>query len=617
MAGATNEIREIQERWKIIGREDELAKALAAIASNRHLLIEGVAGIGKTVIALAIARHFNRGFLKVDGDERYTEHKLTGWFDPALVLAKGYSWETFIQGPLSQAMTEGAFLFINELNRLPEGTQNVLLPAMDEGQIVISKLGTIRARTGFLVVATQNPEEFVGTGRLGEALRDRFVWLHLDFQTEDEERRIVKKETGCNDDRTIAIAVRIVRKTRNDANIRRGASVRAAIDIVQLVQHLSEPAPSHRAMWVNAATMALATKIQVQDRASLKIEELVEKIVESTLSEFTHNAADQRSNPPLVNNQSKKEEKSEAAEGIKGVLQDGNFAELIRLSQGNSRSLSEILFQEDLFNRIVQVAEQSEPKWLALQLLFMSQSDLDTKQRQRAKTALNRTIMRIAARIARRNIVPTEYIPVPFRPGLEEFDLEETIENCLGTPALDYSNIACIERRAKKKAVSLMLDVSNSMQAGKILIAALAVGVFAYMFLNDHYSIITFSGRAHLLKHMQAEPDVEKVIDKMLDLKPGGSTDIESALQAGFDQLQTLMQLDRTGVLITDGWITKGKDPVEMAWKYPKLHVVQVPLGTGGGDSEMCEKLATAGRGKHSYVRDFYDLPQAIMGIIK
>jgi Mg-chelatase subunit ChlD len=135
--------------------------------------------------------------------------------------------------------------------------------------------------------------------------------------------------------------------------------------------------------------------------------------------------------------------------------------------------------------------------------------------------------------------------------------------------------------------------------------------------LDDHYSIITFSERAHLLKPIEEIPDVEKLIDKMLDLQPGGSTNIEAALTKGLEELERFLQLDGIGVLITDGWVTRGGDPVEIARKYPKLHVIQVPLGTGGGDSEMCEKLANAGRGRYSYVRDFYRLPQAIMAVMK
>ena len=616
-SGIGGEIKEVQERYGIIGRDEELSKALAAVASNRHLLIEGVAGIGKTVIASALARHFNRGFFKVDGDERYTEHKLTGWFDPALVLAKGYSRETFIPGPLSEAMMGGSFLFINELNRLPEGTQNVLLPAMDEGQIVIPKLGTVTAKPGFLVVATQNPEEFVGTGRLSEALQDRFVWLHLDYQTEAEECKIVKKETGCDDERTVAIAVRIARKTREEPEIRHGASVRAAIDITQLIQRLSENASLSTEAWVKVAIMALATKIQLQDRSTMKIEKIVEKIVTSTLNEFAGNTTDRGASTALEETQSSIRKNSDAIRQVKGALQEENFTEIIRLSQRNPRFLSEILLEEGLFDRILQAVEQSELKWPALQFLFMAQADLNPEQRQRAKVVLNRTIRRIAAKIVGRGIRSAKYVMVPFRPGLEEFDLEETIANSLGKPMWDYRDIVSIERRARKKALSFILDVSNSMQAEKILIAALAVGVFAYKFLDDPYSIITFSESAHLLKPIEEIPDVEKLIDKMLDLEPGRSTNIEAALTKGLGELERFLQLDGTGVLITDGWVTRGGDPIEIARKYPKLHVIQVPLGTGGGDSEMCEKLARAGRGRYAYVHDFYRLPQAIMAIMK
>ena len=617
MAGMNSEIKEIQERYKIIGREEELAKALAALSSNKHLLVEGVAGVGKTIIAMALARHFNRSFFRIDGDERYTEHKLTGWFDPALVVAKGYSWETFIPGPLTQAMTEGSLLFINELNRLPEGTQNVLLPAMDEGQIVVPKIGTLVAKPGFLIVATQNPGEFVGTSRLSEALQDRFVWLRLDYQTETEEHEIVKKETGYKDDRTIAIAVRIVRKTRGDPDIRQGASVRAAIDITQLIQRLSENVTLSFDVWVKVATMALATKIQLQDRTALKMEKVVANIVTSVLSEYTKDTGNQAPGTLLEAAQNDKQENSDTARRMKGAIHGKNLAEIVRLSQENPRTLSEILLEDNLLNRTLQAAERSDLRWPALQLLFMAQSNLDPERRQRAKRVLNRAIRRIAANIAGRSIRSADYVMVPFQPGLEELELEETIENFLSKGSLDYRDIVCVEKRTRKKAFSLILDVSNSMQAEKILIAALAVGVFAYKFLDDHYSIITFSDRAHLLKPIKESPDVEKLIDKMLDLQPGGSTNIEEALRRGLEELENLLHLDGTGVLITDGWVTSGGDPVQVAERYSKLHVIEVPFATGGGDSDMCVKLATAGRGRYSYVRDFYQLPHAIMSIMK
>jgi len=615
MSAISDQVKEIQRRDKIIGRDDELARAIAAVSSSKHILFEGIAGIGKTVIATALARHFNRNFIRVDGDERYTEHKLTGWFDPALVVAKGYSRETFILGPLTQAMMEGSFLFINELNRLPEGTQNVLLPAMDERKIAIPKIGSIRAEPGFLVIATQNPEEFVGTSRLSEALKDRFVWVSLDYQTENEECEIVKKETGCKDHEIVSIAVKIARKTREHPDIRHGASVRGAIDITGLIQHFSQSARLNSDAWVKVASMALATKIQLQDRTTQTMEKVISNIVTSVLGEHTKYAVS-LSSSTLVNAARRKENSTQKPDmDVRGALKEGNLAEVVRLLEMRQQTLSEILLEEEIIDAILQVAEDSEPKWPALQLLFMIQSNLDATRRQVAKRILNRTIRRIAAKVVGRGIRSTEYVSVPFRPGLEEFDMEETLENTLEKRFLDCRDIVCVERRRKKKAYSLILDASNSMQAEKILIAALAVSVFAYKFLEDHYSIITFKGDAQLLKPIEESPDMEKLIDKMLDLQPGGSTNIEQALTRGLEELERLLQLEGIGVLITDGWVTTGGDPVSVAQKYQNLHVIQAPLGAGG-DTEMCMRLAKAGRGKYCYVGDFHQLPHAIMNVL-
>lgn len=612
-------VKTIQQQYKIVGREEELEKALAAVSANKHILFEGTVGVGKTIIAMALANHFNRRFYRVDGDERYTEHKLTGWFDPALVIAKGYSSEAFIPGPLTQAMTEGSFLFINELNRMPEGTQNVLLPAMDERQIIIPKIGTIKGKPGFLIIATQNPEEFVGTSRLSEALEDRFVWIRLDYQTEAEEQKIVEKETRCKNNDIIAIAVKIARKTRDDPDIRHGASVRGAIDITELIQRLSENRTLNLDVWTRVATMALATKIELQDQTTQKMENVIKNIVTSVLKEYAKGAGKQVTSRPVdtVKNEKKKISTSDSSRKIKAAFNEGNLTKAIYLLQQNPQSISEMLLEENLFETMLKVAEHSELKWPALQLLFMTQASLDPKRRQIARKILNRTIRRIAAQIVGRGICPTECVNVPFQPGLEEFNLEETLENNLGKNFFDYRDMVCIERRRKKNAFSLILDASNSMQMEKIVIAALAVGVFAYRFLDDHYSIITFKGHAQLLKSIKDSLDMEKLIDKMLDIQPGGLTNIEEALQKGLEELEKHRELESTGILITDGWVTKGKDPVKIAEKYRRLHVIQVPLGVGGGDSEMCMNLAKAGRGRYSYVHDFYQLPRAIMNIMK
>jgi MoxR-like ATPase len=103
----TDEIAQIQNKNGIVGRRNELERALVAIKSGKNLMIEGPVGVGKTVLAVAVARHLGRPVYRVDGDERYTEQKLSGWFDPPIVLEKGYIADAFVPGPLTDAMRKG------------------------------------------------------------------------------------------------------------------------------------------------------------------------------------------------------------------------------------------------------------------------------------------------------------------------------------------------------------------------------------------------------------------------------------------------------------------------------------------------------------------------------
>ncbi|MDD1776234.1 MAG: MoxR family ATPase [Candidatus Methanomethylicus sp.] len=286
------DVQKIQQKYKIIGRTEELQEALLAVCAKKHTLIEGSVGVGKTVVAIALANHFNRNIYRVDGDERYTEQKMVGWFDPPLVMSKGYSKEAFIEGPLYKAMVEGAFLFINELNRMPEGTQNVLLPAMDERKIVVPRIGTVIAKDGFTIIATQNPEEYIGTSRLSEALKDRFVWIRLDYQSEEEEGLIVKKETCSQDDLLVKLAVKIARRTRENPEIRRGASVRGAIDLVSIIcQATSKPiqeqgAVERKRLIEKSTIMALSSKVEQREGSHEKLIEMLTRIADDVLIEL-------------------------------------------------------------------------------------------------------------------------------------------------------------------------------------------------------------------------------------------------------------------------------------------------------------------------------------------
>ncbi len=276
-------VRAIQEQAGIVGREDELSLALAVLGAGRHLLLEGPAGVGKTTVALAVCGHLGRDTVRVDGDDRYSEARLAGWFDPPLVLESGYGETAFVPGPLVDAMRRGAVLFVNELNRMPETVQNVLLPALDERRIGVPHLGEVQAAPGFLVVATQNPVEYVATGHLSEALRDRFEHLELGYQPEAEERAIVALATGSQAaDPLVATAVRLVRATRIHPRVRKGASVRGAMGIVTLARRLAGDDPAATAdpaVLRRAAAAALRTRIDLRDDAGATFEAVLGELL--------------------------------------------------------------------------------------------------------------------------------------------------------------------------------------------------------------------------------------------------------------------------------------------------------------------------------------------------
>lgn len=275
----------------LVGREREAAAVRACLTAGRNVLLEGPVGVGKTQLALSVCGVSSRKVFRVDGDGRFTEQKLSGGFDPPLVIKYGYSAKSFVPGPLVEAMREGGILFINELNRLPEGVQNVLLPAIDERKLVVPRLGEVSAAPGFSVVATQNPKEFVATSHLSEAILDRFELVVLDYQSEEEERRIVAR--ALVDEALVMASVRLARLTRSHPRVKRGASVRAAQAVAEIAQAMMSAKSGglpRREAFVASALIALPTRIEIERDAegsqshAADVQSLVESWAEAALT---------------------------------------------------------------------------------------------------------------------------------------------------------------------------------------------------------------------------------------------------------------------------------------------------------------------------------------------
>ncbi len=228
-------LRTCQEN--LVGLDEEIQLILAAINSQIATVIEGESGVGKTELVKTIAKALGRPFYRVDGDENLTITHLRGWFDPPLVMKTGFGEESFIPGPLVNAMQQGGLFFFNEVNRAPSESINGVLAALDERQIEIPQLGRVQAKNEFYSIFARNPAEYIGTNPLPEAFFDRCILIRLEHKSGDEAKKIVRLRTNYTDDDLIAKIILFTDRTRYSANFEAGASVRAAIQLTQLLKN--------------------------------------------------------------------------------------------------------------------------------------------------------------------------------------------------------------------------------------------------------------------------------------------------------------------------------------------------------------------------------------------
>ncbi len=168
----------------IIGKGDIITLLLVALLSDGHVLLEDVPGMGKTVMAKALARSLGATFQRVQGTPDLLPSDIIGvsYFD------QRKSDFVFRQGPIFAQI-----LLVDEVNRTTPRTQSALLEAMAERQVTVDR-DTLTLPKPFLVLATQNPLELEGTFPLPEAQLDRFLLnVQIGYPTEDEEQDILHR----------------------------------------------------------------------------------------------------------------------------------------------------------------------------------------------------------------------------------------------------------------------------------------------------------------------------------------------------------------------------------------------------------------------------------------
>ena len=240
----------------IMGQERVKTLAITSLLAGGHMLLEGVPGTGKTLLALTLAKLLGCRFRRIQFTPDLMPSDLLG----ANVFNQKSQEFVFRPGPVFTDV-----LLADEINRTPPRTQSALLEAMQENAVTID--GTrYRISPIFTVFATQNPVEFEGTYPLPEAQRDRFLFkINIDFPEADDETRMLDEYAAgrrLHDEivgslqpamtgeellearRTVTTSVRVephiikyiqelVSRTRRDDAVQIGAGPRASLALLE------------------------------------------------------------------------------------------------------------------------------------------------------------------------------------------------------------------------------------------------------------------------------------------------------------------------------------------------------------------------------------------------
>ncbi len=174
----------------IIGQQEVVDRALIAIFTGQHALIEGVPGVAKTLLVRTLAHVLGTDFNRIQFTPDLMPADITG----TNVFDLQHNAFSLVKGPIFTT-----FLLADEINRAPAKTQSALLQAMQERAVTIDR-DTHPLSPNFTVFATQNPVESEGTYPLPEAQRDRFLFkIVMPYPGRDDEFALAQKTLSAHD----------------------------------------------------------------------------------------------------------------------------------------------------------------------------------------------------------------------------------------------------------------------------------------------------------------------------------------------------------------------------------------------------------------------------------
>jgi len=606
----------------IVGRERELELLTVALDQGRDVLLEGPPGTSKTTLLRAVAASWDVPLVFVEGNAELTPARLLGTHDPSALLERGYVREAFEPGPLVRAMEAGGLLYIEEFNRAPEETLNVLLTAIADREVAVPRLGTVTAAPGFRLIGAMNPYDNVGTTRLSVSVRDRFCRLPIGYQSAAEEVEIVRRrcvgEGEAFDETVATAAVALARMTRIHPDILHGGSVRGAIDLYLVATGLLKarevaPGPGEvtDAALVEALSLALSGRVVLDPAAEVGVDELLqalwdeyrfggagENLLESVARVPRRDrpggtaAADA---PPFRKRPKPLSEapKLSAAAGGGGLAATGSSPR----GRGESSTAARGGAEDDGAGGDDEEGGPPGPE----------------------VGAALRLAREIASRLALAPPSPRRRRPtgreafVPADRGEGELDPDRTLERLVAWTSPRREAVVVRERQGERRAILLALDVSGSIGRDRLLTTAALAGALTAELANEDLGVIAFWTDAAMLLRPGERSTSEALVAATLALETGGLTNLAFPLETAATELAVAPRSGARVVLVSDCVHNAGPDPRRAAASLPRLDVL---LETGGEqDAELARELASRGRGLVTPIAGHRDVAPALARI--